>query len=316
MAVAGWAMVGWTLLPAYAPPRPLAAGAAEVENRAGTVFDRRIELVGYNGPQAAVAGEPLRVALCWRALAPVAENYTLFLEVVGADNQGYGRLQTYPGRGNYPTAAWAVNEPFCDGYTVEVGAGIPAPALARLRVAWLDSETGQPLPAETPEAGPLPEPEFHLPFKVTAPEGHDPPIDNPVDYAFGGTTREGALLRLTGWALAPALGGVKVTLRWEPLAPLPDRLVVMVHLRDSPDSLYASGDSPPLDGGYPTGRWALGEIVMDPHIIPLPGAAGERPAVDLYVGLYDEAGQRLAVFDAAGDAVPNHEVVLERGIRP
>jgi hypothetical protein len=80
--------------------------------------------------------------------------------------------------------------------------------------------------------------------------------------------------------------------------------------------LYASGDSPPLDGGYPTGWWAPGEIVMDPHMIPLPDGEGEPPVVDLYVGVYDEAGQRLVVFDSAGNTVPNHEVVLERDIRP
>jgi hypothetical protein len=55
---------------------------------------------------------------------------------------------------------------------------------------------------------------------------------------------------------------------------------------------------------------------MDPHVIPLPGEAGERPAVDLYVGMYDEAGQRLAVYDAEGNPVANQEVVLERGVRP
>jgi hypothetical protein len=38
--------------------------------------------------------------------------------------------------------------------------------------------------------------------------------------------------------------------------------------------------------------------------------------VDLYVGVYDEAGQRLAIFDAAGETVVNHEVVLQRGITP
>jgi hypothetical protein len=310
-------MMVWTLLPAYARPATPAPGAIEVETPAAVFYDRRIELLGYNAPKAAVAGEPVQFSLCWQAVAPVPENYTLFLEVVGADNQGYGRLATYPGRGNHPTSAWGVHEPFCDAYDVEMGADIPAPALARVRVVWVDDAAEQPLPVETFAAEPLADAEFNVPFKVAAPAGYYPLIANAADYAFGSTTRDAAPLRLTGYALEPAAGGLRVTLRWEPLATLPGDLVVFVHLRDTPETVYASGDSQPLNGAYPSWLWQPGETVMDPHLVTLPEASGPRPPLDLYVGVYDaELDERLPAFDAAGNQLPANEVVLERGVVP
>ncbi|MCC6191168.1 MAG: hypothetical protein IT318_19275 [Anaerolineales bacterium] len=315
-ALAGWAIVLWTLIPAYARPAPLLAGAADVETPQALFFNRQIELLGYNGPERAVAGEPLRLALCWQAVAPVAENYTLFLEVVGADNQGYGRLQTYPGRGNYPTSAWRLNEPFCDDYVVEMGANIPAPALSRLRVAWRDDATGRALPVETFAGELLPDPEISLQFKVSTPDGYRPEIANPVSYAFGSTSLATAPLRLTGYALAAGAGEARVILRWEARAPLPGNYMVFVHLRDMPDDSYAQGDSLPLGGAYPTWLWQPGEIVLDPHVLELPAGSSPTPPLDLYVGLYDvDTNQRLPAFDAGGAQLPNDEIILERGIR-
>jgi hypothetical protein len=150
---------------------------------------------------------------------------------------------------------------------------------------------------------------------VSAPAGAYPDIANRTDFAFGSTTADTAPLRLTGYALEPSEGEVRVTLRWEPLAPLPGNFVVFVHLRDTPETTYAQGDSLPLDGAYPTWLWQPGEVVLDPHRLSLPAGTEPRPPLDLYVGLYDvEADERLPAFDAAGNQVANDEVVLGRGL--
>ena len=64
------------------------------------------------------------------------------------DGRGYGRLETYPGKGNYATTLWAVSTPFCDRYTISAGKDLPAPAAARVTVSLLNGVHGKPLPVK------------------------------------------------------------------------------------------------------------------------------------------------------------------------
>ncbi len=302
-----WGIALWTLLPAYARPAPLTVAAANVDVPKTYFFNGQIELLGYSGPSRAVAGEPLSLTLCWQAIAPITANYTLFVEIIGADNLGYGRLLTYPGHGNYPTSAWALSRPFCEQLTLPVQADIPAPALARVRLSLLDDAAAAALPVTDVDNAPLLLPEVNVEFKVNAPPNTTPPTTHPVDYRFG------PAIRLTGYDLALAGAQARVTLRWEALADGSGNYVAFVHLRDTPETRYAQGDSLPRGGAYPTWLWRRGETLLDEHLIDLP--AGSAPLVDLYVGLFDAVTfERVPVFDAAGQPAPNAEVILERGI--
>jgi 4-amino-4-deoxy-L-arabinose transferase-like glycosyltransferase len=303
-----WAVPIWTLLPAYARPQPLTSATATLETPQTYFFGGRIELLGYSGPGEVVAGQPLTVTLCWQAIAPIREDYTVFSEVVGADNLGYGRLQTYPGHGNYPTSAWNLSQPFCEPQTIPVQADIPAPALAHVRVSLVDA-TGASLPVQDIDGQELFAPEVNIEFKVSAPPGVSPPIAQPVDYRFG------SAIKLTGYSLSIDAATATVTLRWEALADGSGNYVAFVHLRDTPETEYAQGDSLPRGGAYPTWLWRRGETLLDEHPIELPAHTGAAPLVDLYVGLFDATTfERVPAFDAAGEPLPNDEVILQRGI--
>ena len=302
-----WAVPIWTLLPAYARPAPLTVAAAGAVTPQTYFFNNEIELLGYGFPERVVAGRPLALRLCWQAIAPVSADYTIFLEIVGPDNLGYGRLLTFPGRGNFPTSSWPLSRPFCDTYTLPVQPGLPAPALAHVRVSLL-RPAGDALPVTDIDAVALPQPEVYLEFKANPAPGAAPAAAQAVDYRFG------SAIRLTGYTLDLAGQQPVVTLRWEALADGQSNYVAFVHLRDTPETRYAQGDSLPLGGAYPTWLWRRGEIVLDPHPIVLP-PGGPAPLVDLYVGLFDATTlDRLPVFDAAGQPVPNDEVILETGI--
>jgi len=146
--LAGWAIPFMTLAPAYAQPEPL-AGHKPFDDPLSMIFGGTVELIGYQKPQPALAGEALQLTLCWQAIRSMQENYPVQLELVGADGQQIARLETWPGHGNYPTSLWQVAAPFCDVYQIPVRGYRSLPQPVSIRVAVLDGVGGNKLPVET-----------------------------------------------------------------------------------------------------------------------------------------------------------------------
>ncbi len=88
---------------------------------------------------------------------------------------------------------------------------------------------------------------------------------------------------------------VGVTLRWEAIRPLDQRLVVFVHLIDPDGNLAIQDDRQPY---VPTTDWNQGTEMVDPHQLRLPqGALTGR--YELRAGMYPagQPGDRLPVVD-------------------
>ena len=309
----GFLLLSWSLplgsiVPAYAKPQPLAPEAV-IDYPFNVTFGEEIELLGYLRPQAVLPGQKFKITLCWRAVVPVARNYSVFLEIVGPDGQGYGRLETYPGRGNYPTSFWTANERFCDHYSVEARKDAPAPAAASLHVALLDGVNGPALPVSQ-LAGNLRNAEFaEIPIKIQATRSVLP-LAHPVRYRFGG----GITLKGYDVQALPDARGAKVSLLWEASQDIGEDYTVFVHLRDTPRTAYAQGDSQPRGGWYPTSLWQAGETILDEHILVFPDHQAPPP-LDLYVGLiHAETLVRLLALDERGNRIANNEVILARGL--
>jgi len=305
----GWSIPFETLAPAYAKPQPL-KDMTKIDYPFHIFFNKEIELLGAIRPAPVQPDRKLDVSFCWQALTSLTKNYSVFLEVVGPDGEGYGQLDTYPGRGNYPTSFWRVNQPFCDEYTLQVRGDVPSPSAATLRVSLLDGVQGKPL-GVTNASGETVDPNLvTLPIKIQADSRDLPRPSHLVNYRFG----EG--INLIGYDLETLSESnqVRVTLHWKVLEDIPDNYVVFIHLRDTPIHVYAQNDSQPRRGWYPTSLWESGEVILDEHKIALteqtlPGA------LDLYLGLYDPTtGIRLAVFDAQGNPLVNDEVKLVEGL--
>jgi hypothetical protein len=296
----------WTITPAYLRPRPM-TGQVDVESHSS--FGEHIELLGYNRAESATAGEAARVELCWLARAPITRNYSIFLEVVGPDGQGYGRLATYPGHGNYATSLWAVNAPFCERYTIALGEAIPAPSAAAVHVAMLTGAdvNGERLPVHN-SAGEMLD-RVAVPI-IVHPSAEPPSPTHRVGYRFG------EAINLNGYDYEFKTGpqgepGVLVRLYWEARANLLEDYTVFVHLRDNPAHAYAQSDTPPRNGWYPTSLWQAGEQVVDEHWLALP--EGPAPPLDLYVGVVrSDRPERLPAFEASGERVTNDEVALAK----
>ena len=126
--------------------------------------------------------------------------------------------------------------------------------------------------------------------------------------------RLGDSIELTGYD-APWIDGpsIRYRLYWHVLKLLPEDYTVFAHLLDSNGKTASQGDGPPFDGDYPTSWWRAGEQFVEERSIPLPTRADDFSVV---VGLYRLSnGMRLPVFDAAGNAVPDGQIVLKPTVR-
>lgn len=171
----------------------------------------------------------------------------------------------------------------------------------RLRLYRPGPATGEPV---TVDAG-------HLALNLTPQQllPHPPTDITPVGALLGGQ------IRLVGYRLdtrdAHPGGLLRLTLYWEPLAPLRTSYQVFTHLYS--DRMLGQHDSAPGCGLWPTTRWEPGHLVRDDHWLPIvaDAPAGEAP---LWVGMYLLGdGRRLPV--TAADGTPLGDALLLTTVR-
>jgi hypothetical protein len=103
---------------------PLPAGA--------TNFDDLIALLSTDVVQT---GGVFDVTLTWQALAPIAQDYTLFLHVLDAADRIVGQVDAWPVQGTFPTSQWLAGVPITDRYHIPI---VPdaVPGAYRLEIGW------------------------------------------------------------------------------------------------------------------------------------------------------------------------------------
>jgi len=126
-------------------------------------FGGQIELLGYEmrpgdprprvsplegaDERALAPGQPLQINLYWRALAPPAADYTLFLHLYDAAGQRVAQRDLPPRSDDYPPSRWRPGELVIDR------ADMPLPALPpgeyRFDIGLYDTATGAALPADS-----------------------------------------------------------------------------------------------------------------------------------------------------------------------
>ncbi|MBI1879241.1 MAG: glycosyltransferase family 39 protein [Chloroflexi bacterium] len=123
---------------ALIPSRPVQANFADI-----------IELHGYDvsthfGP---LGQNLVAITLYWRALAPLAVDYTVFVHVMSLDGQRLAQHDAEPALGVViPTTTWQPGEWIRDRHVIEVPLHL-TPGAYQLRVGMYDSQTLKHLPA-------------------------------------------------------------------------------------------------------------------------------------------------------------------------
>jgi hypothetical protein len=130
-AVCGWlapASSGCVLAQLEISGVPLPAGAVN--------FDDKIALLSMEVDNTHLQpGGRLQVDLTWQSLAPMAENYTVFVQVIDGRDQIVGQVDAWPSQGTYPTGQWQPGETIEDPYLVQLDGDL-APGAYRLHVGW------------------------------------------------------------------------------------------------------------------------------------------------------------------------------------
>lgn len=129
-----------------------------------------------------------------------------------------------------------------------------------------------------------------------------PPEATPQVFRFGDE------LELVAYSAPPTPWSPETPLNviyyWRVLRQPEHDYTLFTHLRDGRGAIVATRDGPPLLGSRPTSQWQPGELIADFHPLgfdPLPLAPTD---VSFEIGLYDQNGQRLPVFDAGGAPQP------------
>lgn len=135
-------VAGYAASASVQPQRPVHAG-----------LDGRVELLGADVGGTPAAGGMLSVALYWRTLATMVDNYHVFVQLTTAGGERVQGSDHRPGGDFYATAAWAPGDVLVDRHDLSLPAGLPAgvyrikagmyryPSLARLAVSGSQETT-------------------------------------------------------------------------------------------------------------------------------------------------------------------------------
>ncbi len=297
LCVGSWAGL---IRPAYAPPRLLSAAEAtqQITQPLNWRFDDLAILLGAEPLASTVnAGSPLPLRLCWHTLTPSAANQSVFVQIVGPENEIVASRRTYPGLGSYPTSQWPPGVNFCDVVRVEIPPDLPRSLQYKIEAGLLDNATNVRIPVfnsdDTPRAG-----QFAAAIHLRADQ------DNvPIPPGSGPIRLQTATIS-PGWQPGSQ---PTVTLDWVLAEPVAANYTVYVHLRrDAASPPVVQADAPPVAGWYPTSLWSVGELVRDVHTFTLPP---NFPPGDylLFAGWYD--AHTLTPF---GPEFPLGPVTVER----
>ncbi len=285
--------------PVYAPPQAQSEAELPANLRpVQAVFNDEIELIGYWSSDALHSpGDLIEVTLAWRARSPIAEDYNLALNIHGREFEPVAKLDTWPGGGLLPTAAWEPGAIYLDTYPMLLREGARTPSLLRLDIVFWKDELSNRLPISAADGSPLP--------SIILDVGR---LAKDMPAALTPTLKDGSTLangfKLQGFDLPVEVQAgeeVQLVLYWEATQRPTANYTVFLHLEDDFGETVAQADSPPLAGDWPTAAWEAGMTIVDAHILRIPAelSPGEYR---LAIGLYDpESGARLPAFSSDGE---------------
>jgi hypothetical protein len=312
--------------PAYRAPRILTATEVPASAQPfgvdyiGADGKPIVRLRAYElGTNPALPGKPVLLTLYWQVLAPMDEDFSVYLQLYGW-NRWLWQHDTYPGGGSYPTSLWSSGEVIRDRYqiTVPADAAGPGPGPAFLAVGLYRLSTLEKLSATDGEGHPIAFPSIRL--RLGAPRVLVAPR-----YPLGADL--GGQVRLTGYDLEDdeiqAGSKLDLTLYWQAIGKLSRNYKEFVHLVPASESAIPSEerivsqvDRQPAGDAYPTSIWEPGDILKGKYHLEV-GKDVHPGMYQLYAGLYDpETGQRLPILDAQGNAAGDRVPVTTIEVAP
>jgi 4-amino-4-deoxy-L-arabinose transferase-like glycosyltransferase len=287
LAVLSVASLLFVIRPAYMPDPPY---GGSIQHPLSARFGDALELAGYDdpAPRDALPGQPVSIALYWRALKPIEEDDILHLAALDASGRSGWEESTWPEEGRAPTSGWRPGTLVRDVHLLH------APALAagvwNLQLDVYRPLEGAPrLPINAAGNTVVNVGRFlRLPPQTAAASAQPEAV-------FGGNL---ALLRHRQLVSGNDL---QVGLQWRAAGRVNRDYTVFVHLLDGAGALVAQNDSQPGGGGFPTSLLPVGVTVDDAHVLPAGALAPGDYQIE--VGVYDaSSGSRLRLQGSGEDA--------------
>jgi hypothetical protein len=282
--------------PEFFPPDQLAVRHSSSAMRP-LLYGDEARLIGFSLDRLSVSpGDWLNVTLCWVAVRPMTNNYTLFVHLLGRENLVVGARNTWPGLGRFPTSLWPVGQAFCNVTPVRVEAWADAPELYDVEVGLYDTRADNRLEAANESGEPMLPPIVGRVRVAPAQPLHVSP-QRTSQANFGSA----ALIGSDAPESAHPGDAIPLRLYWRAASLLDQDYTVFVHLLDSSGKLITQADSQPRGGAYPTSAWATGDVIPDDHTLKLPADLAPGDYV-IRVGLYlAPNGPRLPLKSSADD---------------
>ena len=302
------------IAPTYARPPILAAEDVPPSAQPfNATYGGVMRLLAHQvGTREVRPGESIPVTLYWQALAPMDEDFSIYIHVFGWHGQPLSQRDSYPGGGTYPTSMWSVGDVVRDTFLVPIRPDADGPVAAKVEVGLYRLQTMQNLPVVDPGGRTVGQPIISL-VKIVVPTRPVKP-SQPLDANLGNRVRL-AGCDLEHDQVKPG-DELPITLYWQVIAPLDKDYAVFIHLLDAEDAIAGQGDGPPLEGFYPTSFWGVGETLVDRHrlLVNEDAPPGDYRVV---VGLYDRATmQRLPVLAADGQPTGDRIIAATIQVMP
>ena len=211
------------------------------------------------------------IDLVWHALEPAPGTYHVGLRLVGTTDHVWAQRDAPPFGGLDPSPEWPVGEPQLDRHGLLVPAGTP-PGEYRLTLRVYRPQDVEVLPVVF-GGGSGGELELGT-VRVIRPESPTPVealvFQQPLQAGFGPLQLHGYNIHGTGPLLAGQV--VEVELFWEAREDPGEDFLPRLQLLAANEEPVAELVEKPVAGTYPTAWWQRGELVRDPHALPIPAA--------------------------------------------
>ena len=142
--------------PAYAPaPLLTAADVPASARRFDVDYGGVMRLLAFEvGKERVQPGDALPVTLYWQALAPTSEDFSIYLQLFGWQ-QELGQRDSYPGGGTRPTSRLAPGQVVRDSYLIPVRPDAKGPAPAWISAGLYRLSSQEKLPATDSQGKPV-----------------------------------------------------------------------------------------------------------------------------------------------------------------
>ncbi len=271
-------------------------GESPAQSAAKLAIGPDIRLIGWDLAQTdAPQGGAVRVRLYWQAIAPVEDDYSSFVQLIGGPDQSEFGASTNMHPGGIPTSSWNSDFYVIDEHEIAVAPDTP-PTLYTLRVGL----------APVGEQSRIGEADLTPQVRVLT----EPPVlaDDILQYS---DAVWGDVATLLGYDLHLDGANLALTLYWRAGAAPPPGQQIFVHVVDAAGAMLAQSDGAPYGGLYPPDAWLPEEIVRDARTLALPAGSAPTSAI---VGIYDLG--TLARVPVTGESANGAGDGVEIGLAP